>query len=208
MCLPGYHFAVVYQNVDTSLTLPTGRIFVYVNGQLVTMPNLLQVETVVPDVARPLSYLGRSCSAGNQLLNGAIDSFRVFDQALTGAQVSALYYNSMGGCAVQYGPTGTIADVTPNTVPSATSAPTPFFSLTASTDPRPSAGVTNRTALYGWKQEDQGDVLCGVSQYHQVHYTAAHSLSLLPRLCQLIRCRHRLLIAAALCISCRVSLPL
>ena len=154
--------------MDTNLALGTGRVFVYVNGQLLTQPSNLTAEVVVPDVPRPLSYIARSCNASDELLDGAIDSFRIYDQALTQAQVSALFYNSAGGCTITFAATSATADVAPNDVPSSTAPATPFFSLTADTDPRLAAGVTNRTALYGWKQEDQGDVLCGVSQYHQV----------------------------------------
>ena len=157
----------MYQNVDSTGALGTGRVFVYVNGVLVAQSNKLTNEPIVPDVPRPLAYLGRSCYASDGLMNGTIDSFRIFDRALTGGQVNALYYNSQAGCPITITATPTIADPSPNGLPAATTAPVPFFSVEAATDPRPAVGLTERTALYGWKQEDQGDVLCGVSQYHQ-----------------------------------------
>ena len=169
------HIIAVYQAVDPTETAASGRLFIYVNGQLQqTYADFSQrtYEPVVPAVYRYQSYLGRSCYAADGLFNGSIDTFRIYERALTGEQADALYHQQMGGCNVTTTSTPLVRDVTPNQLPNtpATTAATPFFSLTAASDPRPAAGLSSTTALYGWRETDFVDTQCtqysNLSAYH------------------------------------------
>ena len=161
------HIVAVYQTLDQFSY--AGRVFVYLNGELLTYPDITQYnnvpEEIVPQAYRGNSYLGRSCYASDSLFDGSIDAFRIYDRSLTAEQVSSLYYQQMAGCDVTTSYSPVINDVSPNQVASAPASTvvTPFFSLTASTDPRPAE------ALYGWRETDFVDTLCTyfpIADYH------------------------------------------
>lgn len=167
------HIVAVYQNIDYQYeTAPTGRIFIYVNGQLQNYADGSQYtyESIVPPVSRPYSYLGRSCY-DDAIFQGSIDTFRIYDRALTAEQVDSLYHQQMGGCEVTTAYSPIVNDASPNQVPFTlnTTVAAPMFSLSASSDPRIDAG-TDGTALYGWREYDFVDTLCPsypATSYHQ-----------------------------------------
>ena len=167
------HIVAVYQNIDYEYeSAPTGRIFIYLNGQLQQTyadGSQYTYESIVPDIVRPYSYLGRSCYPADGIFNGSIDTFRIYDRALTEEQANSLYYQQMGGCDVITTDMPVINDVSPNQVPSASAVVAPFFSLNTASDPRIAADNSG-TALYGWRDYDFVDTQCQeypATQYHQ-----------------------------------------
>ena len=149
-----YHVVAVVQQVTASSTNPThGAYFLYVNGQLLnyTGVGVYMNSLLVQAQARPFSYLAKSDWSADPYWTGAIDTFRIYDRALTQTQVTTLYQGEMGGCSV---PTqsSTISGVTsaPNLTPrTSTALVTPLYSLTFDTDPRTTSGLTYN---YGWEK--------------------------------------------------------
>ena len=160
-----YHIVIVVQQVDAAGLF--ANYFAYVNGVL-QAPNLNNAALFnPPDIARPLAYLGRSCYSSDQLLKMEIDAFRVYNQALNAEQVTAIYSQQMGGCPLTFTTsTPVIGNAYPNLMPNATTPIAPVYSLNFSADPRAAVG-TGVTPAYTWETQDAGDVVCGISQYHQ-----------------------------------------
>ena len=154
-----YHVVAVLQQVVPTGSQPVeantshGAWWLYVNGQLMGYPT-----GIVPN------QFQSSCSCAALLLSrkdhttpldpnwsGLIDTFRIYNYALTGGQVGQLYAGEMGGCTV---PTSTAAPdpatVTPNLLPRTTTGPVaPIFSATFDTNP---LLTTTGASGYGWSQ--------------------------------------------------------
>ena len=158
MCLLAfrYHVVFVLQQVGVSLTdsgvgatqgnVTHGAWFMYVNGALVSFPGGVSQNNIMPaQVPRPISYLAKS-SWSDPAWSGLIDTFRIYNYALTASQVTTLYGGEMGGCAVPIS-TATPAAVFPNLTPrTTTGAVTPVYSLNFASNPGSAAGG------YGWVQ--------------------------------------------------------
>ena len=167
-----YHMVVVIQQIDSGATM--GNWFIYMNGVLL-LNNNSAVHPITglypPSVARPNSYLGRSSWASDAQFQGFISTFRIYNLALVSTQVTALYSYEMGGCLsnVAFTSTSSIAtpsNIYPNVVPSGTSVPTKYYSVTFGTDPRVYAGGTS-SAAYGYFLNAPDDLACSaVSDAH------------------------------------------
>ena len=126
-----YHIVAVLQQV-TSASLQENNVthgawFMYVNGQLIGYTSGVSQDNMNPSaVPRPFSYLGKS-DWNDPAWQGLIDTFRIYNYALTGAQVGQLYAGEMGGCAVPISTTPPTT-ATPNLLPRTTSgAVTPLL---------------------------------------------------------------------------------
>ena len=162
-----YHIAIVLQQVDASALFSNW--FVYVNGVLQPASPAANNAPffMPPSMARPSSYLGRSCYNGDQLFVSEMDAFRIYDSALNAAQVSALYAQQMAACssAVTFTSSPASVNTFPNTMSSATAPLAPILTLNFSTDP--SVYALPDAASYGWVAQDNGDAACGINAYHQ-----------------------------------------
>ena len=149
-----YHLVGVTQQVTSSNLMENnathGAWFIYVNGQLETFPTgLFQTNILPPMVPRPFAYLGKS-DWNDPYWSGLIDTFRIYNYALTGAQVGQLYAGEMAGCAVPISTAAPTGSVFPNILPrNATGPVTPIFSANFSSNPLIS--VTGASG-YGWAQ--------------------------------------------------------
>ena len=136
-----YHIVGVTQQVTSSNLMENnathGAWFIYVNGQLVTFPGgVFQTNILPTQVPRPLAFLGRSDWAGDAFWSGLIDTFRIYNVALTGAQVGQLYAGEMGGCPVPISSAAPTGSVFPNLLPrNTTGAVTPLFSANFTSNP-------------------------------------------------------------------------
>lgn len=150
-----YHTVFVMQQVtvlngltDSGASATQGNVthgawWLYVNGALLSYSGGVSQNNMLPaQVPRQLSYLAKS-SWNDPAFSGLIDTFRIYNQALTQSQVTTLYNGEMGGCAVPIATTAPAAAF-PNLLPRTTSgAVTPFYSLSFTTNPGSGTG-------YGW----------------------------------------------------------
>ena len=160
----GWHHVVVVLQQLTAANTEHGAWWLWLDGQLLNFTGAggMHLSSLLPAaVQRPFSYLGLSQWSGNlyaaglnyggeHYLDGLIDTFRIYDVALTGEQVHTAYRAEMGGCPVpvQHHPVSHSHE--PNVILSAQhkSPPQPFYSLDFSVDP---TLATNATG-YGWEQ--------------------------------------------------------
>ena len=147
-----YHFVMVLQQISPGSELVA--LFVYVNGQLLTWNTGITQSNFLNAGPRMYSYLGRS-DWGDPYWSGELDTFRIYDQALSASQVSSLYAHEMGGCPINVSsialPPSSSA---PNTVPNqVTALVQPWYSLTFDTDPR----LINNATGYGWYEVSPTD---------------------------------------------------
>jgi hypothetical protein len=75
-----------WTHVAVTLNGDTGTL--YVNGRPV---DTRRIHWIDPFFAQPFCYLGRSMYNGDPLLNGRLDDFRIYNHALSGAEVYALW---------------------------------------------------------------------------------------------------------------------
>ena len=156
-----YHVVFVLQQVtalngltdsgasgSTQGNVTHGAWWLYVNGQLLGYQGtgVAQNNIMPAQVPRQLSYLAKS-SWNDPAFSGMIDTFRVYNYALTQSQVTTLYNGEMGGCTVPFVTANAPAAVYPNLQPrTTTGAVAPFYSLNFTTNPGSAAGG------YGWQQ--------------------------------------------------------
>ena len=141
-----YHAVMVWQELVNG----NGNWYFYANGVITQgMANAY----FPPATERASANLGRS-DWPDQFFVGEIDTFNIYNYALTAQQAAALATNAQGGCAITVG-VPAAAPVTP--------VPTAFFDASFTTDPR-AAGMT---ANYGWEQQDADDATCGLNSQHQ-----------------------------------------
>ena len=141
-----YTVVLVWQEMASG----TADWFSYVDGEMTQwMPN----NYFPSALQRESANLGRS-DWQDSFFQGEIDTFNIYNYALTSAQVAALALKSQGGCSVSYGVPAPVTNAT---------VPTPFFEATFDSDPRQSGVVAN----YGWEQQDADDVTCGLDSQHQ-----------------------------------------
>ena len=154
-----YHVVAVLQTLSSGVTRENnathGAWWIYVNGQLLTYPTGVVQTSILPTPVPRLFYLAKSVW-GDPAWTGLIDTFRIYNVALSGSQVSTLYQGEMGGCPVPISsaaPTGAaLAPLIPARI--GTGPVTPIFSLNFSTNPLTSvAGATG----YGWAQTLSSD---------------------------------------------------
>ena len=147
-----YHFVFVMQRLDPAAT--HGAIFMWVNGQLMQWLSGVTMDNWMVEAPRPVVNIAKSNWDGDPYWSGEMDTFRIFDKALTGLQIQSLYESEMGHCPITVMQIVPPADATPNIVPSSNvNQPTPWYSLTFATDPRPTSGA----AGYGWEQVSPTD---------------------------------------------------
>ena len=140
-----YHVIVSVQQLPLQ---PSQAIYIaYVNG---VRAGISGVGYYPEAVTRTNAQIGKS-SWADSFWGGLIDSFRVYNQALTGSQVDTLYVAAMGAAGTQRCPT-----VASTALPTTVSADAVSYSLTFSSDPTPAAGGAG-TALYTWMQSDVND---------------------------------------------------
>ena len=113
-----------------------------------------------PAVSRPSQNLGRS-NWGDQYFQGEIDTFNIYQYAITPVQAAALANKAMGGCAVTYASAAVLSAV--DAALNAT-VPAPLFEATFGADPRSAAGGA-AVANYGWVSQDADDATCGLNQH-------------------------------------------
>ena len=151
------HVALVLTNTDRAL-YSMGNWAVYVNGVLTA--NATGLNMPLP-VVRPFSFLGAGAwsDAPAPL---TIDAFRIFDYALTQAQVQKLaaVYNLY---AVPPAFNATLGDNAVSGLLASANARAPIFSLNFTTSPAPTVGSAR---LFNWQATDPADLVTGVSAYH------------------------------------------
>ena len=113
-----YHIVFVQQQVVTN-NITHGAWFMYVNGVMQIIPGETMNSLLPPAVARPAAYLAKSNWAADAAWGGLIDTFRIYNAALTQSQVTTLYAGEMAGCTYPTGTT-TPASVYPNLLPRTT----------------------------------------------------------------------------------------
>ena len=166
-----YHVAVVLQQMTSTIT-PGAQAawFVYLNGALsagtnygMTINDYGAYQFYPQNVARQFGYLGRSTWSGDALYSGLIDSFKVYNYALSGSQVTTLYQNAMGGCALPAYSATAPADLSPSIpLTTSTTAVSPTYAVEFANSPAP-AGVSTG---YQWLAQDQDDAQCGLNTVH------------------------------------------
>ena len=168
-----YHIALVMQAVNVSAASATW--YVYLNGALLPYSTQLQAGATLTafqganlplPVARPQSYIGKS-DYGDPTISAIFDAVRVYDYALTAAQVAAVAgaYNLNTGV---YLPQSSNSQSLPSTsetnfwqnaeIPRA-----PVLNAVFPADPSSSIGATR---LYGWSATDPSDST-SVAALHQ-----------------------------------------
>ena len=141
-----YHIVFVQQQVVTA-NISHGAWFLYVNGVMQTFLGATENNLLPAPVARPSAFLAKS-DWGDPAWGGLIDTFRIYNYALTASQVQTLYTGEMGGCAYPTStatPASVYPNLTPRTTPSTT--PVPIYALNFSTNPL--STVTGASG-YGW----------------------------------------------------------
>ena len=130
-----YHIVFIQQQVVTA-NITHGAWWMYLNGVLQTIPGETANNLLPPAVARPAAYLAKSNWAADAAWGGLIDTFRIYQSALTQSQVQTLYAGEMAGCTYTTG-TATPAQVYPNLLPrtTPTATPQPIFALNFTTNP-------------------------------------------------------------------------
>ena len=150
-----YHVvAVVQQVTGDSSNQHAASYFIYVNGALLNFFNVsiyLNSHSIQAQ-ARRMAYLAKSTWVADPYWSGAIDTFRIYDRALTQSQVASLHQGEMGGCAVPVQSTSTVISVLtpPNLLPRTANAfVSPLYSLNFATDPR--LASSGSAFLYSWQ---------------------------------------------------------
>ena len=156
-----YHVVIsIQQLMDSDGTASNAaNYFMYINGQ--QLPGSGAGGPYPNAINRANADIGRSDWSDN-FWGGEIDTFRIYNSALTMTQAQALYQNANGGCALNVGSstanTATLEWLTPSR--DTTAIPTPKVSLQFATDPRTQSGVTYP---WYWNSSDPYDAACGIS---------------------------------------------
>lgn len=140
-----YHIVIVVQQLPNQLTQAVYT--AYMNGVRVGVSPVFYYPEGVP---RANAQIAKS-SWPDSYWGGLIDNFRVYNQALSGPQVSTLYNASMGAAGTQRCP-----QIASSALPANVSSGDVAYSLTFSSDPSVAAGVPGG-ALYSWVQSDVND---------------------------------------------------
>ena len=163
-----YHVVISIQRlIDSDGTMSNAaNYYMYINGQQLAgsgaggpYPNAIN---------RANADLGRSDWSDNYY-GGEIDTFRIYNSALTLTQAQALYQNANGGCQLSVGSSTSNSAQLEWLTPSRDtgSIPQPKFSMSGNSDPRTQSGMQY---AYNWTQYDAYDQTCGVSQYRSGLY--------------------------------------
>jgi len=154
-----YHVVAVVQHVSTNISSNEGCAYwIYVNGNLLNFTGVainLNSHTI-QEKTRQIAYLARSAWAADPYWAGAIDTFRIYDRALTQAHVTSLYQEQMGGCIISFSSNVGSVSTPPNILPRTNDAyVAPFYSLNFATDPRDlTSGIQYK---FGWQNTSSGD---------------------------------------------------
>ena len=164
-----YHVVAVAQQITSNSSSEHGGAYwIYVNGQLLnyTGQNIYLNSHAILAQTRQMAYLAKSTWVADPYWQGAIDTFRIYDRALTQSQVTSLYQGEMGGCNIPF--TSNVGGVSsvPNILPrTADTQVTPIYSLNFATDPRTNAGITY---TYGWENVSVNDGAADRNRYHGI----------------------------------------
>ena len=140
------HFVLVFQYIATGFPANSSTYLLYQNGiQVASLANTYYPQAVV----RSNANLGLSNWPGDQQWSGLLDTFNVYNTALTAGQITTAFTNAMGSSTPTY-----ICD-TPYSS-SAIQAGATFFNATFDSDPRTLAGGAG-AADYYWLASDSND---------------------------------------------------
>ena len=158
-----YHVVISIQRLqDTDgSNSNTANYFVYINGQQLAGSGAGGPYPTA--VNRANADIGRSDWA-DAYFGGQIDTFAIYNSALTQKQAQALYQKANGGCSLSRASStansATLEWLTPSRVTAAVRDP--VYSLSGSTDPRTQSSVQY---AYDWASSDTYDQACGLNNY-------------------------------------------